>query len=231
MFPDDEIWDEDRWEEYLREADRRTDLYMRLWDEFCRDHPPPEEDAPEAQREVWQRALHEWLAEHMGWEDDDDGPPVWIDESDDEPEDEDGEAWKAGLTEDFPEAQDVRELPVYQLAYDFGLAVIDWAETLPEEAKEAVLVDFCSNALQVGARLAGGHAMGYEPETLGGNIAVVKRGLRAANRALAALQQLRGAPYLAEADYLRLYERAYEVRNAVALHVQHLRERFERGLG
>jgi hypothetical protein len=31
------------------------------------------------------------------------------------------------------------------------------------------------------------------------------------------------------ADYRRLYEATYEVRNAVALHVLRLRERFERG--
>jgi hypothetical protein len=64
---------------------------------------------------------------------------------------------------------------------------------------------------------------------IGGNIAYVKRSLVAANDALDALRTLRSAPYMSEKDYLRLYEATFEVRNAVALHVLRLRERFERG--
>ncbi len=227
----DDIWDEHQWEDFLRESDRRTDLYMRYWDEYVRRAPPPPEDAPPSRHEAWERGLHDWLARKMGWDQDDD-LPLWLDDFDDEdePEDGEGEAWKAGLGEDYPEAQDVCDLPLYRRAFAFGGEVMDWAETVPEDDKDAVFVDFCSNALQVGAKIAGGHGMGYELQSLGGNIAVTKRGLRAANRALAALQQLRAAPFMDEAAYRRLYEQTYEVRNAVGLHVQHLRERFERGI-
>ncbi len=227
----DEIWDEHRWEEFLRESDRRTDLYIRYWDEYVRRIPPPEPTA-EAEHEAWERGLHVWLARKMGWDQDDAGLPLWLEDFDEDPDEEPdgGEAWKAGLGEAYPEAQDVRDLPIYQRAFAFGLAVIEWADTVPEEVKDGSLVDFCSNALQVGAKIAGGHGMGYEIESLGGNIAVTKRGLHAANRALAALQQLRDAAFMEEAVYRRLYEQSYEVRNAVGLHVQHLRERFERGV-
>ncbi|MEM1041322.1 MAG: hypothetical protein AAGI91_01720 [Bacteroidota bacterium] len=225
----DDIWDEHRWEDFLRESDRRTDLYMRYWDQYVRRIPPPPEDAPEAAREAWERGLHAYLARKMGWDQHDGDLPLWLEDFDAEPED-DGEAWKAGLGEAYPEAQDVRDLPLYQRAFAFGSTVMDWAETVPEGDKDTVFVDFCSNALQVGAKVAGGHGMGYDLEALGGNIAVTKRGLHAANRALAALQQLRREPFMEEATYRRLYEQTYEVRNAVGLHVQHLRERFERGV-
>ncbi|MDX1531925.1 MAG: hypothetical protein R3362_10415 [Rhodothermales bacterium] len=224
----DEFWDEHRWEEFLRASDRRADLVARLRETYARDHPPPPADAPEEVHAAWEAGLEEHLARHLGpLESGDGASPLWpLDE--DEPED--GEGWKAGLADIFPEAQDVEDLPVYRMAYGLGEAVLNWAEALPEEAKDAVLVDFCHNALQVTAKLAAGHAFGYEPDMLGGNIAMTKRGLSAANRALAALRQLKAAPYLRHADYLRLYEQGQEVRNAVGLHVQVLRERFERDL-
>lgn len=223
----DEIWDEHQWEDFLRESDRRTDLYMRYWDEYVRRTPPPPEDAPPERHEAWERGLHAYLVRKMGWNGNED-LPLWLEDFDAEPEDEEGEAWKVGLGDAYPEAQDVHGLPLYQRAFAFGSAVMDWAETVPEDAKDTVFVDFCSNALQVGAKVAGGHGMGYELDALGGNIAITKRGLRAANRALAALRQLRAEPFMDEAVYRRLYEQTYEVRNAVGLHVQHLRERFER---
>ncbi len=223
----DDIWDEHQWEDFLRQSDRRADLYMRYWDEYVRRTPPPPEDAPEEQREAWEHGLHAYLARKMGWHEDADLSA--LEDSDAEPGDP-SEAWKAGLGEDYPEAQDARGLPLYQRALAFGIAVIEWADTVPEDAKDTALVDFCSNALQVGAKVGGGHGMGYELESLGGNIAVTKRGLWAANRALAALHQLRAASFMDGATYRQLYEMGYELRNAVGLHVQWLRERFERGV-
>lgn len=228
----EEIWDEHRWEDFLREADRRTDLYLRMREAYVRQHPPPPEGAPEAEREAWRQALDAHLAARMGWSLGTGGGAV--EEFDPEdlglPEDppEEGEDWKSGLAELYPETQDVTELPLWQAADAFGQAVLEWSDTVPERYKDDALVEVCANALQVAAKLAAAHGMGYETEVLGGNIAQTKRALAAANRALVALQSLRDAPFLAPRDYRRLYEQGFEVRNAVGLHVQALRERFER---
>jgi hypothetical protein len=221
----EEVWDEHEWEDFLREADRRTELYLRVLEAYVREHPPPPEAAPEAEHEAWQRALDAHLALRMGWNPEDAPPaPEDLEESEDE-----GEGWKADAPDLYPEAADVRDLPLLQAAQAFAQAVLRWADAVPEDLKDDVLVDACANALLVPTKLAGAHAMGYEPDTLGGNIAQTKRALHAANRALAALHALRDEPSLPPPDFWRLYEQGYEVRNAVGLHVQALRERFEEG--
>jgi hypothetical protein len=234
MEEDDEIWDEHRWEEFLRESDRRTDQYIRYWDEYSRDHPMPEDSAPEAEKEAWSEALHAYIAEKMGWNDDDEEIPDWMQDIFDDVEaddDEDDEAWKSALEPGEAEYGSPDDIPVYRQAFRFGSDVLKWSDTIPVEAKDLQFVEFCSNALQVGAKIAGGHGFGYEPDALGGNIANVKRGLAAANNALRALEAMREAPFMRPADYRRLYEQAFELRNAVGIYVQQLRERFDRERG
>ena len=224
----DEIWDEDDWEDFLRENDRRLDRFMALLGQFMRRHPPPPDGAPPEDEAAWKHRLEAYMRWHTGYEGSADDLPVWEDEGDGEPEDVFGERWKTGLAE-FPEEQPVDDLPVYQAARSLADRVTGWSEAIPTADKDSGLVQFCTCVLEVPAKLSGGHAVGYERDVLGGNIAYVKRALATANAALDALQHLRDAPYMDAADYHRLYEATYEVRNAVALHVLRLRERFERG--
>jgi hypothetical protein len=84
--------------------------------------------------------------------------------------------------------------------------------------------------MQVPAKVAEGHAIGYERDMLGGNIACVKRALAAANSALQRLYQLKHEPYMARDTYRALYEDTYELRNALGLYVQDLRDRFNLGI-
>ena len=224
----DEVWDEDDWEDFLRENDRRLDRFMALLGEFMRRYPPPPEGAsPEAEAK-WKRRLEAFMRWHTGFEGSADDLPIWEDESSVEGEDASGEAWKAGLA-DFPGQQPIEDVPVYQTARAFADRVTMWSEAIPTQSKDSGLVQFCTCVLEVPAKLSGGHAVGYERDLLGGNIAYVKRALATSNAALDALQGLREARYMTGADYRDLYEAAYEVRNAVALHVLRLRERFERG--
>jgi len=233
-----EIWDEDRWEEYLRESDKRSELYHQLFEAYIRDNPPPDEQAPEDERETYWENLHAHLAEQMGWTpQDDDDAPEWFGDLDffddddlDDDEGDPGEEWKTGLSEDFPEEQDYEELPIYQHAFEFGQAVYSWVDTLPESDRESVIVELCSNALQIAAKIAGGHGLGYDLEMLGGNIAQCKRALKAANRSLDALKYVREIGLIGKRDYRRLYELGYELRNGLGVYVQDLRERFERGV-
>lgn len=224
----DDVWDEHDWEDFLRENDRRVDRFMALLTDFMARHPPPPEGAPPGDEAAWKARLEAFMRRHTGFDGSADDLPVWEDEAGGEPEDAAGEGWKAGLAS-FPEEQPVDELPVYQAARTLARHVLRWTEGIPTEAKDSGLVQFCSHVLEVPAKLGGGHAVGYERDVLGGNIAYVKRGLAAANDALDALQRIQGAPYMRPAAYRRLYEATYEVRNAVALHVLRLRERFERG--
>jgi hypothetical protein len=233
---DGEIWDEHQWEEFFRDADKRTELYHQLWEAYVRDNPPPEDDAPDDVSDAYWETMHEDLSRQMGWdegEEDEDDLPEWLDfEEDDEEDlaDAEGEFWKTGLADEFPEEQSSEELPLWRAAETFREATFSWLETVPAPYRGTAIVEVCANVIQVVTKLAAAHRMGYERDMLGGNIAQTKRALQSANRALTALQNLREAEFMAAHDYARLYEQAYEVRNGLGLRVQTLREQFQRGV-
>lgn len=200
-FPyDDEAWDEERWEAFLRESDQRVDRYVDLFFHFFSDLPDldPEEPPPAAKR----------------------FPPP--DDAFFEEED--------SFFEETDPADDFRTLPIYQQAFRLSTDVLDWANGLAGHAKDSTLVHFCAHALQIAANIARGHGIGRDRDALGGNIACAKRGLHEANAALELLHQLKDAAYMDAATYRRLYEETFETRNAVGLYVQDLRARFDLGI-
>ncbi len=237
FFSDNENWDEERWEAFLRDHDKQVDRYMELMFRFMRKHPQPDPEETEAFAS-WKAALRAWLRD-KGWRHGDVMLPFfWFGEEQAEEEHDDNEAFSFidGPTpfDDDADAEDTFEalerLPVYQRACDFSAEVLDWAHALSSDVKDNRLIHFCSHVAQAPAHLARGFGIGHERDTLGGNIACAKRGLADANAALALLARMKSAAYMDAPTYRRLYEQAYEVRNAIALYVLDLRERFDLGI-
>ena len=238
FFHDDDAWDEERWEAFLREHDRRVDRYMSLFLRFTAKHPRPDADDVAAINE-WKDGLRNFLRE-KGWRRDDLFLPFFL--LDDEPDDDDTAPEAAEPFFDdafFDDALDEPDedpfasldaLPVYRHANALTDDVLDWAHGLAGDVKTLTLVHFCSHVMQIPAHLARGHGIGLDRDGLGGNIACVKRALADANAALDLLRQLKAAPFMDAATYRRLVERAFELRNALGLYVQHLRERFDLGI-
>lgn len=233
-MPGDDIWDENRWERFLRENDRRVDRYMDLIFGFMVTHPRPKED-PEALH-AWRAAFRAFL-EEKGWRPEDSLLPfLWMDDPEQAipPEDADesfpGPAWEEDAPEDEASDDDVFDLPIYRQAFQLTRDVLDWAHGLPAHVKDGTFVHYCACVTQIPGSLAKGHAMGYDQEMIGGNIACVKRGLRSANAALQCLAELKEKPYLEAGTYRRLCEETFELRNALGLYVQTLRERFDLGI-
>lgn len=231
-FSDDDAWDEEQWEQYLKENDRRTDRYMQLMDRFIHEYPRPEDPAA---IDAWKAEVRAFI-ESKGWTRDDIVLPfLWLEEDDaDEPEEEQ-QTWidetSAAADEADPDDRvDFRHLPVYHQAFEAVTVVLDWADTIEGEDKNSTLVHFCAHLMQVPAKIARGSAYGYERDTIGGNIACLKRSLREANEALDLLRLMKTEAYMDATTYRHLYEQVYEVRNGVALYVQELRERFDLGI-
>lgn len=238
-MPDPDIWDEERWEAYLREDDRRTDRYMELMYEFLRRHPRPDPRDQHA-TERWKGELRAFLWS-KGWRRHFIVLPfMWQDE------DQEHDAIAGRTEEDAALGEYLCEpgsfgreevplnsfehIPVYRQTNDLATFVLDWAHDLADTAKTSTLVQFCSSITQIPANVVRGHSLGYEIETLGGNIACAKRALAAANAALNLLREMKPAPHLQPDTYRVLYERVYEVRNALGIYVQDLRERFNLGI-
>lgn len=220
MMFEDEIWDEEQWEAFLRQSDEIVRRYMDLLFAYLADDPPPDAADTEARR-AWEQRLRRFL-EEKGFEQD---PALFHPFADDDADDPDAP------DEAMPERPDgYRDIPVYRKAAALAGRVLDWTNRLPGDVKDSSLVQFCSAITQIPANIAKGHGIGYEREMIGGNIACAKRGLAAANSALEQLREMRPAPYMDEERYLQLYEQTFEVRNALGLYVQDLRARFNLGV-
>lgn len=221
----DEIWDEDRWEAFLRASDERIRRYMDLLFGYLADHPPP--DASDAgARRAWEVRLRRYLRE-KGFDQDPTQGQLFDEDLDDDQlaADVDGTD-----TDEAPHRSSVRDLPVYRAAFDLASQVLEWTNALPGAVKDSALVHFCSSLTQVPANIAKGHGIGYERDMIGGNIACAKRGLAAANSALDQLRELKTASYMEPERYQHLYEQIYELRNELGLYVQELRARFNLGV-
>jgi hypothetical protein len=236
----DEPWDEDQWEAFLRANDKRIDRYMELLHDFLQRHPRPTQDDPKRLAR-WKNALRAFIDE-KGWTRDDLTLPfLWLDEDGELGADDAWHSLDDALDDAYLDAypaddpdeaalDDLEHLPIYQQAFALTRRVMDWSDGVPGGVKDSTLVQFCANVMQVPAKVAEGHAIGYERDMLGGNIACVKRALTAANSALQRLHQLKREPYMDRATYRALYEETYELRNALGLYVQDLRDRFNLGI-
>ena len=231
MF-DDDVWDENRWESFLRKDDERVTRYMKLLHRFMSDNPMPPADEQE-KRAQWDEAFRAFLG-RQGWmRDEIELSGFYSDE-----EDADGETLEqfevmeddSDLLDEEHSYEMLERLSVYQASIQLTRKVLKWSDQLPGSVKDSTLVQFCANVMQISANIAKGHGIGYEHDMLGGNIACLKRGIAAANAALDLLQEQKHRPYMDADTYRSLYERTYEVRNQVGVYIQDLRDRFNLGI-
>ncbi len=203
----------------MKEQDKKVDRYMEL---LYRYHDDPNQDKIIAREMGWT-----WLLEEM--KEMEENPSSL---SEDE-EIEEGESWKAaaGIDEKPFEWEGFENLPVYQLCHHFALTAMRFVDQLPESVREnSSVVDFVSNAMIAGAKIAGGAGIGDDLEELGGNIACCKRGLAAANLAIVSLREMKEKQIVGGKTYFDLMNEATEARNAIAIHILELREKFQKGI-
>src|ERR1051325_10872003 len=119
MLDDDEIWDEFRWEEFMKEQDKKVDRYMEL---FYRYKDDPNRDQMIAREMGWT-----WLLDDAQPEEDTFAP--------EEEDVEDGEEWKSrsGIQRESFEIDRFEELPAYQKARAFAVRSMRFVEELPED--------------------------------------------------------------------------------------------------
>jgi hypothetical protein len=218
---DPEIMDEFQWEEFMKKSDERTEKYGKLMEKYF-DHP--DRDKIIAREMGWTWLLDALEAQERGelpeHEEDD-----YIEEEDE------GEEWKKA-SQFHPDRDEEREkIPAYRIAREFALRAIDFVKTLPEDkASQECVRAFIEGATVPAAKIAGGVGFGFEMETIGGNIANCKRGLAKANQCLTALHEMKEQKIVDENAYAELSREATEMRDALALYITDLRERFQRGI-
>lgn len=185
------------------------------------------------------------------WEDDEDDDMddffMSGEDADDEGMD-DGEEWKRSLTPIQREQLDkdpvsesiwTNDLTQVQLAEGFeedefhhiyeesrqlAAEMLRLAEVVPEHEQDLYFLELITETVNMGAKVAGGFAFGFDIDVLGGNIAYCKRALRSANRILELLPGLRNRGFMRLVDYRSLHERMFEIRNEIGMHIQDMRE-------
>lgn len=220
-----EIWDEHQWEEFMKKADKRTDRYSELLEKYM---GHPDRDKIIAKEMGW-----DWLAERLEEDDTDEFSEEsnWADNFIHELEE--GEEWKqaAGYQSFEPDIFDeIESLPVYRQAYEYTIAAFELLETHLDGKSDESINAFASSVGVPSAKIAGGYGMGFDMHGLGGNIANCKRGLKAANKSLIALQKMRKKGLIDQETFLDFYERGKEVRDNLGIYIVELREKFRRGI-
>jgi hypothetical protein len=201
-------WGEDQWERFMKESDVRSARYGELL-ETLMDHPERDEI----------------IAREMGWDrdlevDEDDN---WRAELNEPPTDEE-------LEELEREEGEVEDIPAYARSFAWASRVFD--SLRPEfESQSDDLSEFDELLIEaldcrvVAVKIAGGHGMGYDEDSLCGNIVCCKRSLEAADNSLRALQELaEQRPELSERITPLLAE-GREVRQIVVDRIEELRSR------
>ena len=229
MFSDD-IWDEERWESFLRKDDERVARYMSILNRFLDEHPPPKTDDKEVQME-WRETFRAYLIQY-GWQSDDVEFTFFRTESSDSFKDGEEVEETLDFMEDHAEHmfEELSYVPVYIDALALTQNVLDWSDQLPGAIKDSTLVQFCASVMQVTANIAKGHGMGLEKDMIGGNIACLKRAIKSANTGLVLLTEMKEQAYMDPARYPSLYEEVYELRNSLGIYIQELRALFNRGV-
>lgn len=104
---------------------------------------------------------------------------------------------------------------LYRKAMDFGLAVMQ-LENVPEES-----INVCVAAGKIGANLAGGHGLGYDEDTICGNIVKCRWALAECEFVIETLDFL--ATRLRRPEFATLLPRAKQLRDQIAKRITKLR--------
>jgi hypothetical protein len=219
-------WTEAQWEKFLKESEVRSAKFGELL-ETLMDHP--DRDAIIDREMGWDRdddqsPAMEWIEEALESQEDDDDDETFVmdaaDELDqDDEDDENSEPW---------EDNELKKLPYYTRAFDFGLHVHDQLKpflTPDEEDQDEDFIDALANGFNIAAKLAGAHGMGYEDDMICGNIVCCKRSLEAADECLRALTSLRERGLMPAKAADPLLKEGEEVRGLVEQHISDLRSR------
>lgn len=220
--PGRDEWDEFDWERFLQRADARTAKYQELYETLAK-HP---------NRDLL-------IAHEMGWEEDlrrcggERNCPSCAERFD-------CEAYELqrlmadpqSMSED-PDADELiacfeqlRDVPAYCRAQEFATALEEkfragvprWADD--EEARNAAF-----HAQMVPAQIAGGHGIGYERDSLCGNIANCKRALRSLEQCMEGMAALCARGMLNASDVEQMRRLATAVDREVTCWIDQLRGR------
>jgi hypothetical protein len=135
--------------------------------------------------------------------------------------------------EDDPEASEllacfdqVKSIPAYEKACAFSLRLEQFLHgRFSDNCEDEDLRSALLSAAMAPAQIAGGHGIGYDRESLCGNIANCKRALKSLEDGLKSLDSLQRRGLIGEKDAAGLHEEALAARREIESWIENLRAR------
>ncbi len=210
------VWNEDKWELFIQQMDKSgrhvIAYYEKFWNFSDRDRMVEEAMAlyciREAFREIFGRSQKNSYVRYFL-------RPELLD---------------MGLNaidyQDFFHAKEksLAKMPAFRMNRDFYRQAKYWYLGLPGGLRsDSVKNGLLHHALTACTKIAGGHIFGYQPFTIGGNIALCKTALRQSHRSGECLKSLHDSGILADSHHDYLTRSHHDAKNATALRVVELR--------
>jgi len=216
-FYKDDDWDEYDWERFLQKADVRTAKYLELFETL---HNHPECDNIIAKEMGWSQKYEDCAYENESCVNCEKNNDCYIYEI--------NQIFDNSLEYDETterNVEDVRKISAYKKSYEFYMRLSKYFENCNEVDIDEDVVEAISASSMVPAKIAGGHGMGYEKDSLCGNIANCKRSLKSSKVCVCLLEIVRAKSTFPESDINSLIGEAIKVEHEVIKWIEYLRSR------
>jgi len=172
-YYDGDDWDEEDWERFLQKADVRTAKYLELFETL---HTHPDCDKLIAKEMGWNHKYEDCnykneSCDNCGKRDDCQIYEV-------------NQIFDNAVEYDETTENDVRNIVAYKKSYKLYITLSKYFKNRKGVNADEDVLEAISASSVIPAKIAGGHGMGYEKDTLCGNIANCKRSLKNARKCI-----------------------------------------------
>ena len=216
-YYEDDDWDEEDWERFLQKADVRTAKYMELFETL---HNHPDCDNLIAKEMGWSHKYEECDYKNKSCGNCGERNECHIYEIN---QIFDNSIEYNETTEN--DIEDVKNITAYKKSYELYIKLSKFFETRKVMDTDEDVLEAISASSMIPAKIAGGHGMGYEKDTLCGNIANCKRSLKNARICVYSLEIVRAKSTFPDSDINILISDAIKVEREVLKWIEYLRSR------
>jgi hypothetical protein len=215
-YYEDDDWDEDDWERFLQKADVRTAKYLELFETL---HNHPDCDSLIAKEMGWNNKYEDCNYNNRSCDNCGKRDECHIYEV--------NQVFDNAVEYDETTESDVKDIIAYKKSYNLYIKLSKHfknSKGVNADEDEDVLEAISASSM-IPAKIAGGHGMGYEKDTLCGNIANCKRSLKNARKCVYLLEIVRAKSTGSDRGINKLISEAIMVEREVLKRIEYLRSR------
>ena len=216
-YYEDDDWDEEDWERFLQKADVRTAKYMELFETL---HNHPDCDNLIAKEMGWTHKYEECDYKNKSCSNCGERNECHIYEIDQIFDN--SIEYNETIENDV---EDVKNISAYKKSYELYIKLSKYFKNRKGMDTDEDVLEAISASSMIPAKIAGGHGMGYEKDTLCGNIANCKRSLKNAKICVYSLEIVRAKSIFPDSDITILISDPIKVEREVLKWIEYLRSR------